>query len=356
MPFDLDDLRALRRLDPDDMLGRIAELPQQCRDAWALGQAFDLPADYGAAGQVVIAGMGGSAIGGALLAGLVADEATVPISIVRSYTLPACVGPDALVVGCSYSGNTEETLSAFQQARERGARLLAITRGGQLGQLARSWGVPALTFDYVSQPRAALGYSLVLLLGVLEQLGFFGPKEADLAEAVDVMEALQGETGPQVPTGENPAKALAHRLHGRLVVVYGAGFMEPVANRWKTQINENSKAWATFEGMPELNHNSIVGYEHPRELRDRLAVVMLTSALDHPRTAIRFQVTRELLEERGIACEVVTARGRSRLAQMLSTIHLGDYVSFYLAALNGADPTPVEVINVLKRRLAEVPW
>jgi len=108
--------------------------------------------------------------------------------------------------------------------------------------------------------------------------------------------------------------------------------------------------------MPELNHNSIVGYEHPRELRDRLAVVMLTSALDHPRTAIRFQVTRELLEERGIACEVVTARGRSRLAQMLSTIHLGDYVSFYLAALNGADPTPVEVINVLKRRLAEVPW
>lgn len=356
MRVNLDDLEALRRLDPGDMLGRIAELPRQCRDAWTLAQAFELPPGYRAAKQVVVTGMGGSAIGGALLAGLVADEATIPISIVRSYTLPACVGPEALVIGCSYSGNTEETLSAFREAREKGARLLAVTTGGQLAQLAHSWGAPVLTFDYVSQPRAALGYSFVLLLGVLDRLGFFSSKEADLAEAIEVMEAQQVEISPQAPQAHNPAKALAGRLHGHLVVIYGAGFMEPVANRWKTQVNENSKAWAIFEGMPELNHNSVVGYEHPRELRDRLAVVMLTSALDHPRTAIRFQVTREILEERGIACEVVTARGRSRLAQMLSTIHLGDYVSFYLAALNGADPTPVEVISVLKRRLAEVSW
>ncbi len=353
MQVDLDDLGALRRFDSGDMLGRIAELPQQCRDAWALAQAFDLPAEYRAAKQVVIIGMGGSAIGGALVAGLVADEATIPISVVRDYSLPAFVGPETLVVACSYSGNTEETLSAARQAREKGARLLVTTTGGQLAQLARSWDAPVLTFEYVAQPRAALGYSFMLLLGVLHKLGFFPPKESDLAEATEVMESLQKEIGPQVPAEGNPAKALARRLHGRFVVVYGSGFMEPVANRWKTQVNENSKAWATFEGLPELNHNSVVGYEHPGELRDKLMVVMLTSALDHPRTAIRFRVTREILDERGIPNATVSAWGRSRLAQMLSTIHFGDYVSYYLAALNGADPTPVAVIDFLKRRLAE---
>jgi len=353
MQVDLDDLETLRRLDPGDMLGRIAELPQQCRDAWALARAFDLPAEYRAVRHVVVAGMGGSAIGGALVAGLVANEAAVPMSVVRDYRLPAFIGSETLVVACSYSGNTEETLSAARQAREKGTRLLAITTGGQLAQLARSWDVPVLTFEYVAQPRAALGYSFVLLLGVLDKLGLFPSKEKDLAEATQVMEALQEEIGPQVPAEGNLAKALARRLHGRFVVVYGSGFMEPVANRWKTQVNENSKAWATFEGLPELNHNSVVGYEHPEELRDKLMVVMLTSALDHPRTAIRFRVTREILDERGIPNATVSARGDSRLAQMLSTIHFGDYVSYYLAALNGVDPSPVKVIDFLKRRLAE---
>ena len=352
--IDLDNWTLFHQIDPDDMLGRIAELPQQCRDAWANVQGLELPAEYRRVNRVVALGMGGSAIGGDLLRVLAEPECALPIVTNRDYTVPAFVNADTLVIASSYSGNTEETLSAFQEVRQRGAALLAITTNGKLAQQARELGAPLLTFRYQSQPRAALGYSLVSLIGVMQRLDFIGDKAADLEEAIAVMEALQEEIRETVPVTENLAKQLARRLHGRLPVIYGSGYLGEVAHRWKTQLNENAKAWSFFEQLPELNHNAVVGYQFPKELAERILVVMLTSSLDHPRNKARFQVTQEILTRHGIAYETIEARGKSPLAQMLSAIHFGDYVSFYLAMLYEVDPTPVQAIGYLKERLAQL--
>ena len=352
--IDLDDWTLFCKTDPRDMLGRIAELPQQCRDAWANVQSLELPPEYHQVSKVVVLGMGGSAIGGDLLRTLVEPECALPIVINRDYTVPAFVNAETLAIACSYSGNTEETLTALEEARERDAALLAITTDGKLAQRARELGTPLLTFRYQSQPRAALGYSLVSLIGVVQKLGFIGDKLDDLEEAIAVMEALQKEIRETVHLTENPAKQLAKRLYGCLPVIYGAGYLAEVAHRWKTQLNENSKAWGFFEPLPELNHNAVVGYQFPEELAERILVVMLVSSLDHPRNKARLRVTEEILAKRGIACETIEAHGTSPLTQMLSAIHFGDYVSFYLAMLYEVDPTPVKVIDYLKERLAQL--
>jgi len=352
--MNLDDPARFDELDSGGMLQRISELPRQVQAAWALTQALELPPAYGMVRHAVILGMGGSAIGGALLQGLVADSCAIPITIVRDYTLPAFVrGPDYLVVGCSYSGDTEETLLAFGEALERQTRPLVVTTGGVLAALAQDKGVPLVRFDYRSQPRAALGYSFTLLLGLFCRLGLVRDYSADLEEATRVMEEWQADIGPRVPTTRNGAKSLAGRVVDRLPVVYGAGFLTAVANRWKTQFNENSKHWAFFEGMPELNHNAVVGFGIPQAVREHTLVLMLRSNLDHSRVRVRWDVTRELLLREGVETEMLQGRGETALAQMLSLIHFGDYVSFYLAMLNGVDPTPVETIAFLKRRLAE---
>ena len=353
--MNLDDSTRFSELDPGGMLERVGELPQQCRAAWALAQALELPPTYGASRHVVILGMGGSAIGGALLQGLVAGECRVPVTIVRGYTLPAFVrGPDTLAIACSHSGNTEETLSALGDALEKGARPVVITTGGKAAALAEERGVPLVRYDYQSQPRAALGYSFTLLLGLFCRLGLVRDHSADLDEAVQVMEAWQAEIEPAIPAARNAAKSLAGRLGDQLPVVYGAGFLAAVANRWKTQFNENGKHWAFFDVLPELDHNTVVGLGIPQAVRERVLVLMLRSNLDHPRVRVRWDVTRELLEREGVASETLQARGRSRLAHVLSLIHFGDYASVYLAMRNGVDPTPVETIAFLKRRLAEV--
>jgi glucose/mannose-6-phosphate isomerase len=350
----LDDSTRFGELDASGMLDHIGELPQQCRRAWALAQELEWPPAYSDVCHVAILGMGGSAIGGALLRGLVAGDCPVPVTIVRDYMLPASIrGPDCLVIGCSYSGNTEETLSALVEALDQGTRPVVITTGGKLAALAQDRGIPLLRFDYRSQPRAALGYSFTLLLGLFCRLGLVPDYSADLEEAIRVMEAWQAEIGPEVPTARNAAKSLAGQLSNRLPVAFGAGFLAAVANRWKTQFNENSKHWAFFGASPEFHHNTVVGLGIPPSVRERVLVLMLRSNLDHPRVQVRWDVTRELFLRERVAAETLRGRGENRLAQMLSLIHFGDYVSFYLAMLNGVDPTPVETIAFLKRRLAE---
>ena len=352
--IDLDNWALFQEVDPDDMLGRIAELPQQCRDAWANVQSLELPPKHHQISNIVVLGMGGSAIGGDMLRALAEPECVLPIVINRDYTVPAFVNVETLVVASSYSGNTEETLAAFEEASKRGATLLAITTDGKLAQRARELGVPLLTFHYQSQPRAALGYSIVSLIGMMQRLGFIADKAADLEEAIACMEALQEEIWESVPVAENPAKQLVKRLYGHLPVVCGSGHLAEVAHRWKTQFNENAKAWSFFEQLPELTHNAVVGYQFPEELAERILVVILTSSLDHPRNKARFQVTQEILTKRGIAHETIQPRGESPLAQMLSAIHFGDYVSYYLALLYEVNPTPVKAIDYLKERLAQL--
>jgi len=350
---DLDKPHLFGKTDPKNMLARISELPQQCRGAWANAQSLQLPAEYRQAEAVVILGMGGSAIGGDLLRTLLESECPVPIAVNRDYTVPAFVNGRTLAIASSYSGNTEETLAAFEAARKAGAMLLAITTGGELEARAQELKVPLLTFDYRATPRASLGYSIVSLIGIVCQLGLVSDKKADLDEAVAVMESWQKEINEAVPLAENAAKKLAVKLHEHLSVIYGAGHLSEVARRWKGQFNENAKSWAFFERLPEMNHNALAGAEFPADLAEKTVAVMLTCSLDHPRTKVRFQITQEILGQKKVSCKVVEARGSSRLAQMLSAVHFGDYVSFYLAMLYGRDPTSLKVVAYLKQRLAE---
>jgi glucose/mannose-6-phosphate isomerase len=337
------------------MLERIGDLPEQCLAAWEAAQGLSLPLNYREIERLVVVGMGGSAIGGALLKGLVAGECGVPISVIRGYSLPSFArGPRTLVAACSYSGNTEETLSCFAEALQRNTRSIAITTGGKLARLAREAGVPVMQFAYESQPRAALGYSFVLLLGLVYKLGLIHDYTNEITEAAQVMNEWQKEIEPQVPTNGNPAKGLANQIVGSLPVIYGAGFSAAAANRWKTQFNENAKSWAFFEVLPELNHNAVVGFSIPKVVRECAIVLMLRSYLDSQPIQERWDVTRELLARDGVAAHEVYGRGESALAQMLSVIHFGDYVSFYLAMLNAVDPTPVTPIALLKQRLEEL--
>jgi glucose/mannose-6-phosphate isomerase len=259
-----------------------------------------------------------------------------------------------LVIASSYSGNTEETLALTRQAMEQGAQILPVTTGGELGTLAQENGWPVIRFAYPSQPRAALGYSFTLLLGALSQASLVRDYSDDLDEAVAVMEDRQRDLVPETGTDDNPAKRLAWHLVERMPVIYGADFLAPVARRWKGQFNENAKNWATWEALPELNHNEVVGYGRPDGIRDRVVVICLRSPLDHPRIEARWAATQDLLDREGIRTETVWGQGESRLAQMFSLIHFGDYVSYYVSLLNRVDPTPVEPIDHLKERLAEL--
>ena len=351
--INLDDPTTYQQFDLSGMFGHIAALPDQCEAGWKLMQPVDLPVSFSQVDKIVVSGMGGSAMGGSLLASLIVDECRLPVFVVRDYALPAFVGgPSSLVIGASYSGETEETLSTFDEAHQRGCQLMALTTGGTLAQRAKAYGAALATFAYKAQPRAALGYSFAPLLALLCRLGFVADKSADLAEAVAVMRALQKEIEPAVPVSRNSAKRLAGQMMGRYVVVWGSGHLAQVARRWKTQINENAKHWAGFEVLPEADHNAICG-TLPDEVTAKMFVVFLTSALDHPRTQKRHAISRQVLMTSGVNTEAVAARGNSALAQLLSTIHYGDYVSGYLGLLNQVDPTAIPGIVELKARMAE---
>ena len=351
--INLDDVKVYQQNDPEGMLARIKELPMQCQQAWQAAMSFKLPADYADVDRVVVLGMGGSAIGGDLVRSLVQSESRIPVIVHREYGLPAFVDEKTLVIASSYSGNTEETLSGFESALKTKAKKLAMTTGGKLQELAEANNIPVFKIEYKAQPRAALGFSFLPTLGVLQKLGFLKDKSADVAETVRVLEKLSARLGENSPLTGNPAKQLAQRLYGCLPVIYGAGIAAEAAHRWKTQINENGKAWAFFEVFPELNHNATVGYPFPPEIAQKIRVILLRSPLFNERVKLRYEVTCELLKRAGVAYEFVDGEGKSALSQMMSLVMVGDFTSYYLAILYGVDPSPVDVISYLKDRLAK---
>jgi glucose/mannose-6-phosphate isomerase len=349
----LDDPQLFKKLDPGGMLQCLHEMPQLCQQAWQMAMKFDLPSDYSQVNKVVVLGMGGSAIGGDLVSSLSISEAKLPVLVYRDYSIPAFVDAQTLVIASSYSGMTEETLSSFQQALETESKKLAITTGGRLKTMAEERNIPVFRFDYKSQPRAALAFSFLPVLGILYRLGFISDRSADVAEMVSVLDRLSQKVGEGMPVANNPAKQLAQKLYGHLAVIYGAGITSEVARRWKTQLNENSKAWAFYEVFPELNHNAVVGYQFPPELASKIVVVLLRSGLLPRRIQLRYQVTCQLLERAKVGYQIVDGEGNSPLNQMMSLVLFGDYVSYYLAMLYKIDPTPVKAIDYLKGELAK---
>jgi glucose/mannose-6-phosphate isomerase len=349
----LDDPETYKRLDPDDLRGRIGGLPQQCRDAWETAGAFSFPSDLAKAERILVLGLGGSAIAGDILRALALREGQKAVFVHRGYDLPPLADERTLVIACSHSGQTEEVLSSFGQALESPARKLVITTGGKLLDIAEEQGIAALTFDYPGEPRSALGHSLMPLLAVGEETGLLPDQGGLVANAIALMEGLRGEIEESVPLERNAAKQLATRLQGKLPVVYGAEVLTEAAHRWKTQLNENGKVWAFYEEVSELNHNAIEGFGLPREVAERAHVVFLYHPSLNRRIVLRYNGTRDALEAAGVTCDTAEARGESALSQVLTAILLGDYASYYLAMLNGVRPSPVTAIQHLKKWLAE---
>ncbi len=350
--MDLNNHQQFAMVDHEDMLGHISSLPSQLEEAWRHGQNLLIP-DIKPFQYIVLAGMGGSAIGGDLLAAYTADRLRVPLVVHRDYGLPAfAAGPGTLVIASSHSGNTEEVLSAFEMGLKNGCQLLAICTGGKLEATAKINQVPVWKFDHHGQPRTAVGFSFGLLLALLTRLGLLPDADQEVKGAVDEMRALQENIAAQVPVLRNPAKRLAGQLIGRHISVYASGFMSPVARRWKTQINEVAKAFASFEYIPEADHNSLTGIWNPSENEKREYCLFIQADAEHPRNILRIEKTRQILMLEGIGTDIINARGETRLAQLWNALFFGDYLAYYLAMAYDTDPTPIPPITALKDEMS----
>ncbi len=351
--MNLDNLTAISSLDPQNMYQQIAGLPEQLNQAWQLGKSQPLSGMQNIR-QVVLSGMGGSAIGADLLASYCADSCPVPLLVHRDYDLPAWAhGEHTLVIASSHSGNTEETLSGYQLALQRGCRTLAITTGGKLAQMAQEAQQPLWIFAHKGQPRAAVGFSFALLLAALVKLDFLPDPTEEIQTAIEAMRAQQEIIKTEIPAAHNPAKRLAGQLVGRWVSIFGSGLLSPVARRWKGQISELAKAWAQFEFLPEANHNTLAGILNPEDLFSHSLSIFLQSPSDHPRNQLRNELTRQAFLMEGLNSDVFKAQGETALAQLWTTLHFGDYTAFYLAMAYQVDPTPVEAIENFKREMAK---
>jgi len=359
--MNLDDLPRFKQLDPQDMLAHIDGLPDQLQSAWDLSQnrplafADGLSQSRSSFRQVVICGMGGSAIGADLVTAAVMDTCPVPIIVHRDYGLPAFAkGPETLVICSSHSGNTEETLDSFEAAVENGCRVLAVSTGGKLSEKAAEAGIPVWQFEHNGQPRAAVGFSFGLILGALSRLGLVPDAGEDVAGAVKAMKSQQTALVAESPVPKNPAKRLAGQLIGRWVTVFGAGVLAPVARRWKGQFNEIAKAVSNFEFIPEADHNTLAGVLHPPEvIPPHVITLFLRAPSDHPRNRLRLDMTRKTYMLEGLNADSYTAQGDSPIAHIWTALHFGDYMAYYLAMAYSVDPTPVTALESLKAALKD---
>ena len=354
--MNLDDVQAITKLDSEDVLGAIERFADQCREAWAIGRAArDLP-DAAGVENVVVFGMGGSGVSGDVVQALVEPRLGVPWRTVKGYgPVPEWIGRNTLAVLVSYSGNTEETLAAFEEIHDRGARPVAVSSGGQLADLATKHGVAHVRVPEGLQPRASLGFLALPILAILVEIGLVPDCSDDVEEAVASLADISKSCGRDVPVEENLAKQLATSLAGRVPVIYGgSGIGEVVAYRFKSDLNEYAKSHAFAHSVPEMNHNELEAYGSTNAAkREGFVVVLLRDADDHERVALRLDVVKQLVESSGSEVIEVHSQGISPLARMLTLVMFTQLSAIYAGLINDVDPGPVPVIENLKRQLAD---
>lgn len=339
----LDDLKMIHERDKQDALGVAGTQWEQ------LLEQYEIPERSEAIDNIVYAGMGGSSLGALLSKAWPGYDR--PFEVVRTYDIPAYVGPRTLFIAASFSGNTEETLNALAQAEQRGAIIVLIASGGRLAEIAEERSYPLAKLPKVSQPRYAALCVLKAIVQILVSYGLTDSgKITEVEAAAQKLQPILKGYSPDVPTVQNPAKQLALELMGSSPVIYASNLFYPVAYKWKISINENAKNVAWAGEYPEFNHNEFLGWSsHP--VQRPYKVVDLRSSLDHLQIQKRFEISDRLLSGRRPAAEVVQLQGDSVLEQMLYGTTFGDFVSLYLALLNGLDPTPVDLIEKMKAEL-----
>jgi glucose/mannose-6-phosphate isomerase len=345
---------SIARIDRENMFALLRDFPKQVAEAVEIGRKADVRLRTAGIRNILVCGLGGSAIGGDLLRSYLAGELAVPFLVNRNYTLPRFVGRDTLVIISSYSGNTEETNAAHREALKRKARIICISSNGATAQLARKARSPLITVPGGLPPRAALGYAFFPLLITLAKLGLIRNKQKEIKETRALLEA-KAEVYVLPDPASNPALALATALQHRIVICYSSTErFDTVNTRWRGQIAENSKSLAFGHVFPEMNHNELVGWKVLTEVMREMHVVVLRDKADHPRVQMRMGITREVLSAYTDHITEVWSEGNGLLARMFSLITLGDWVSYYMAILHGENPTPVAVINYLKSELGKV--
>lgn len=354
--IDLDDLEAFARLDSEDVLGAVEAFSEQCRRGWELGRATaGLPRADGLE-DVVVLGMGGSGVSGDVAQAVVEPRLPIPWRTIKSYgPLPEWIGRNTLVFAVSYSGSTEETVSALREVHDRGARAVTISSGGPLAEMAREYGLAHVAIPTGLQPRASLGFLTMPLLAVLVETGLIPDLTDDVEETIAVLADLGERCHRKRSVEENPAKDLARRINGRVPVIYGGhGLGSVAAYRFKCDLNEYGKTPAYWHELPELDHNEIVGWNQLDELtRERFVGVMLRDPHEHERIALRFDITKRLISDRLAEIVEVPAQGESPLARLMSLILVTQLAAIYVGLSYGVDPGPVEVIARLKKELSD---
>ena len=350
----LDDPQVYRELDPSGLAGRLSDAPRQVRAAWDCAWTTPLAGLNGAYDRLVVAGMGGSAIAGDLVADLASLNEGMLVTVVRDFRLPFALDERTLMVACSYSGNTEETLSMFRQGLDSGAGMVAVTAGGGLAQEAARHNVPTLFVDAPGEPRSAAVYNFMLLAGLTARLGLLDTETVDAEAASTALVKRVESLSPDTPISDNAAKTLALGLVGRLPLVCGGGLFRGVARRWKSQFNENAKVWAFSETLPELLHNFVEALDSwPTSIHQPIALLLKPYGLSGA-AADRYEALEGLLERKEVEYRVLAGCNVSPLVQLLDMLVMGDYVSYYLALLRGVDPSPTPILDGMKRRAARI--
>lgn len=348
-------LANIKKLDKSNMLNLLLDFPLQCQQAYDIASAAKIGIEKKDFTKIIFAGLGGSAIGADLARSYLYFESKIPICVCREYELPAYVDNSALVFISSYSGNTEETLNAYQQAKEKGAAMIIISSGGLLKDHATNDKLTFIEIPKGIPPRCALGYMGIIPLVILNKLGIIKDAAPFINEAIGVLEELKNNNlNPHIGQRDNIAKYTADKLFNKFTVIYSSSIhFDIAATRLRCQLNENSKSLASTHLFPEMNHNEIVGWQNPKKLFKNLVVVMLRDKDMHRRVTTRMDITRDILKKEGVSVLEIWSRGEALLSRILSLIFIGDFISFYLAVLYGIDPTPVDRISYLKKRLAE---
>jgi glucose/mannose-6-phosphate isomerase len=346
--MNLDNLELFKQLDTQNLLAEIDSLPDQLQSAWDLGATLPLP-DFSGIQNIVIAAMGDSALAADLAAASVFTDIRLPLVIHRDYGLPAFArGKHTLVICISHSGNTEETLDAFQSALKNDCSLLVIPTGGELEKRAAEKNIPVWKFEH-----KGFAYPFGLLLALFSRLRFIPDPSAHMTEAVAMMKRSQQHFRADVPAAHNPAKRYAGQLVGRWVTFVGAGILAPVARRWKVQINQLAKAGAGFENIPEANHNALSATLNPTEtLNAHTMTLFLRAPSDHPRNRLRSDLMRQTFMLEGMNTDFVDARGESIIANIWALVLFGDYMAYYLAMAYRVDPSDEYAVTNFKNTLA----
>ncbi len=342
----------IKKFDRHNMLDLLLGLPAQCRNALELSRAVQLPKNFAGINKIVISGMGGSAVSGDILRSFLSKRIRVPILVNRGYTIPHFVDSSTLFFVNSYSGNTEETLSAFEKARAQGAKIIGVSSNGKVAKFCRRYSLPLYSPPGGQPPRSAIGYLFFPLLQALISLRMVRNINGEIEETIAYMERKVKSYAPE--RRDNLAHTFTRKVFGYMPIIYGSGEAAGTcAFRWKTQFNENSKVTAFSNTFPELDHNEIMGWEGPRDITKKFVLFVLKDKGDSKRMEKRIKITLDVIGKKLHAVYEICGEGRSPLTRMFSLILLGDFLTFYMAIARGVDPTAIKGINILKERLAK---